>query len=529
MPKETEKKGAELKAGIFIILTLALLIFSILWLRYFAVTPAMSVCARFSDPGPVSSGLPVYYQGVNIGEISKVGFSENYRYTMIYIDIYEKDLKLPQNVYAQVRQEGITGQKYISINYPQRPADVCLVDGSCIEGRTPFGIEDLQDFFERQVKSGRLDRIITNLEQTMKNANAMSVTLQTLLQANKGEINNFFKQGSKAATDISEIAENVNSFVGDPQLKGDIRDTLAAISEAAQGVETLMGDPEIKSNIKETATNISQFTRSLNELLADADIQQGIKSTFGGIGRLLGKAETAIEGFDIGGAAGLGAGLGLVDTISNVNSLLESMDSFVTNLNCYTGDIYSDVKQTGLIPNTSAAFYEATRTFGRAQDVFGKTEQVISRFGEAEIDSDTRGLIIRTIMNTNQAIESHNQAAKQVDCLAEGTSELLSKRFLLLRLLFGKPGAALEECEQLEQYLDGEDQDKIVRPCPVKAVPASPVPCVPTQKPVVKPVPNQEKKPSTPDPVKEQPCPTSEEQLRPSRPCPNLRKPIGES
>ncbi|OGI01776.1 MAG: hypothetical protein A2104_09560 [Candidatus Melainabacteria bacterium GWF2_32_7] len=502
MPKEEEKKGAKFKAGIFIIVTLALLIFSILWLRYFAVRPVMTVCARFTDPGPISTGLPIYYQGVNIGEISKIGFSEDYRYTIVCMDIYKENIKLPKNVYAQVRQEGITGQKYISIMYPKNPTSPCLADGDCIEGRSPFGIEDLQAFFEKQVESGRLDRIFINLEQTLANANQtskrldrMSITVNNLLQANKEEINDFFKHGSQAASDISDISGTISNFIGDQELEGNLRGTVASISEAARSFEELMADPQVRGNVRQVATNINEITRNVNDILADTEIRQGIRSTFGGIARLLGTADAAIEGFEAGGAAPIGLGI----TINNLNALLKDMGELISNINCYTGDIYSDVKQTGLIPNASAALYEATRTFGRAQNVFGRTEEVLGRLGETEFDRDTTGLIINTIQNTNQAVQSHNQAAKQVDCLAEGVSEMLSKRFLLLRLLFGKPGAALEECEELEQYLDDKNKEKTKQPCPVQVAPISPKPCPTGQ--IIQPIsPRSEMKQQVPEP-----------------------------
>lgn len=462
MPKASEKRKAELKAGVFIIAILALLVFSVLWLRYFAVKPEMTIIARFSDPGPVNTGLPVYYQGVNVGRVAKIEFSEDYKYTLIYIEVYQENLKVPANVYAEVRTEGITGQKYIAIIYPPEPAPMCLTDGACIVGKSPFGLTELQAFLERQVRSGRMERIFADLEstlasasQTSKRLDRMSNTLNTLLQANKGEINNFFKRGSEAATDISEIAENINDFVGDPSARGDLRSAVSAASEAAQSIRSLIGDPEITS---------------------------GIKNAIKGIGGIIGNIENATSNLDFG--TGTTSGLG--GTINSLNSLLQSMDNFVNNLNCYTGNIYKDIEETNLIPNASGVLSDARETLNRAGSVLDKAGSAIDKVDET--DGNTMGLIINTIQNANQAAQNHNKAVKQVDCLAEGVGKMLSKRFLLLKLLFGKPGAELEQCKDLNEYINGDKQaGQQIGPCPVSPTqtpPSQPVKPCPVQTPI---------------------------------------------
>ena len=117
MAAKHDKQSAEFKSGLFIIISLALLIFSILWLRYFAITPDKHIVARFRDPGPVERGMPVYYQGVNVGKVPKIEFSKNFKYTYVYLDIYKK-LELPANITAMVKTEGLAGQKYVNISYP---------------------------------------------------------------------------------------------------------------------------------------------------------------------------------------------------------------------------------------------------------------------------------------------------------------------------------------------------------------------------------------------------------------------------
>ena len=71
MPKQSEILAAEFNAGIFIIITIIMFIFVILWLRYFAVRPYMTVIASFRKTGPITTGTQVYYKGVNVGRVGK--------------------------------------------------------------------------------------------------------------------------------------------------------------------------------------------------------------------------------------------------------------------------------------------------------------------------------------------------------------------------------------------------------------------------------------------------------------------------
>lgn len=379
MPKEVEKRSAEYKAGIFILVSIVLLIFSIFWLRYFIIQPTMTVIAKFRNPGPVSTGLPVYYQGVNIGRVSDVRFSEDFKHTFMYLDFHYKGLKLPENVIAKVELQGITGQKYIDINYPDNPSSEILSNNDIIAGKSPFGFTEIQEFLERQVKSGKLDRIFDQIDstlgttrQTSLKVEKMVTTMGFLLEKNKNNIDSFLKQGSNAAENISHLTGNIDDIVSDPQIKSDLKSAISSTKDVTQNVNEFIGDKELKTNIKSTVTSINQAAKTAE----DAFLKTG--STINQAGELIGKTGQVITGVEAGG-----------------------------------GNI---------------------------------------------ID-----LITTTLKNTNEA-------AVRFSCLNCGLSKMLSKRFVLLRLIFGKPGAALEQCVNPKNCKETppELKNKIIQPCPAQ-------------------------------------------------------------
>ncbi len=236
--------SAEFNAGIFIIISLALLLFSILWLRHFAFYPEMSVIARFKDPGPVDSGMLVYYQGVNVGKVSEVGFSEDYKYTYVYIDIFNKDLKLPANITAEIKIQGIAGQKFVCLSFPENPSVELLASGDIIEGEVPFGIEDLQAFLKKQIESGNLQKMFEEIDKAITNANNTTLKMgETSEQINRlftkhdEEINGIILSTTGATEEFNQAMANVNSIVKSREFQENIKDTVKNANQLLQNTE----------------------------------------------------------------------------------------------------------------------------------------------------------------------------------------------------------------------------------------------------------------------------------------------------
>jgi len=237
--------NAEFNAGIFILVSLVLFLFSIFWLRHFAFSPEMTVIGRFKDPGPVESGMLVYYQGVNVGKVSKLGFSDDYKYTYVYMDVYNKDLRLPDNVTAAIKIQGIAGQKYICISYPENPSGDLLAEGDIIEGETPFGIDELQAFLKKEIESGNIQKMFRNMEQAIANANETTIKmgetserLNTLFAKYDIDIGGIIKSTSGATDEFNRAMANINNIVKSEEFQEDIKNTAKNASQLLEKTET---------------------------------------------------------------------------------------------------------------------------------------------------------------------------------------------------------------------------------------------------------------------------------------------------
>jgi len=373
MPKETEKRSAEYKAGLFIIISLVLLIFSILWLRYFAIRPYMTITAKFKDPGPIAKGLQVYYQGVNVGKVSKINFSKDFKYTLVYISIYRKDLKLPANITARIDSQGITGQKFININYPDHPVSKLISDGSFISGEVPFSLSDLQEIFGEQVKNGRLQKMIADFDKSFELQERLSVKLtklatnaNNLIEDNRAEISELIDAAAATALNLNKIFTNVNNIVGDSDIKQGIKSTVKTANNTAGILKDILKSDEFNNSM----SNINKITQNISEITADNELKGNLKSTL----KMLGEASNAFTSFKSNGLSGKAPVTGGCSPLKSGSNIID--------------------------------------------------------------------LAVDTLYNTNQA-------AKSVNCLSQGMSDIFNKRFALIRLMFGKPGSSLEECKKI--------------------------------------------------------------------------------
>jgi len=343
MQQKSAKKNYLFKAGLYIILTLGLLIFSILWLRFFSLTPDKTITAKFSESGPITKGIPVFYHGVNIGKVDKVDFSDDFRYTMIKLLIYRK-MTLPDNVYAEIKTEGLTGQKYIEILYPEKPSGEILKDGDVIEGRlTAFN--EIIKAVSQAVKDGQIEKVFGTFKKTAVNASEASKktvhllnVVENILISNRGDIRTFVSEAASGAGNINVASASIRSITTSTELQENIRSTA--------------------SYIPQSSTKLNTITANISKIAVDID-------------RVTGNPEFQED---------------LLKTVNSAGNITQRLD---------TGDLNCSIKK-----------------------ILEDTDKIINRY----------------------------------DCIGESFSEMMGERYLLMRLMFGKPGESFEKCTNLKCF-----------------------------------------------------------------------------
>lgn len=370
MKNSSQQKQYKFKAGIFVIASLTLLIFCVLWIRHFALAPKMKITAVFQNPGPMQKGVQAYFKGINIGSVTDLDYSKDFQNSLIHITIYNKDVDIPDNSYARIKMEGITGQKYVDIIPKKIPSKTMLSDNQQIQGVSGVGFSQITDFLVDEIKSGRMESIMANSDELLKNTNL--VGRKIIQYSNRSNI---------SEQDIDDIIINSSKFVKNLQ---NMTDDISS---------------EFGANIDETSNNMAIISTKLKDFLS---------------------------GSPTGAAAGIDQ--------ASINELITDSDTLVKNWNCITCDLYKDIKKAQLIENISYAFCKMGLTFDEA-------DKLLTSLECDGIDKNMKQLIMETLYNTNKT-------AKKISCMSDGVSDMLNKRFILLRLMFGKPGINLQKCKQ---------------------------------------------------------------------------------
>ncbi|MEA3280451.1 MAG: MlaD family protein, partial [Thermodesulfobacteriota bacterium] len=102
--------------GLFVIVGFSLVIVAVIWLgmsHYFEKGNYYIACFDESVQG-LDKDSPVKYMGVCIGRVDSIGVAPDAKLIQVVLKI-ETDLKLDNNVVAQLKSVGITGIMYVEI------------------------------------------------------------------------------------------------------------------------------------------------------------------------------------------------------------------------------------------------------------------------------------------------------------------------------------------------------------------------------------------------------------------------------
>ncbi len=310
--------------------------------------PKKIIYISFENPGPLTERMNVYYKGIQVGKITEMKFSDDYRYAVLKAEISKKDFNPPENIYAEIKiqgeariwAQGVDLTKYVELVYPLNPSERRLKNEDTIEGRIG-NIEEIEKFLKKNISQEELESSADNVRQIMKNA-------------------------EKAAQNLAKITENLNDFLDKNRKKLD----------------------DIVANINTTTENTSKITHTLEEFAGISADEPGLRSS-----------------------------------LRDLAGITKNLNEITLNIGEYT----EDARFRDEIMATPG---EIRRFICTADRFLRSTDATISNLEQ------------KVCITMNDA----DRIMNRYDCIGAGLSDLLSERFLILKLLFGKPGDAFEAC-----------------------------------------------------------------------------------
>ena len=298
--KRLKNSVYSLSVGLFITIGTIILVGGVLWLRDFSFHPTYSFTVAFDNPGRVIVGYPVFFRGVQVGRVTDIGFSSNFKQARIKIGITQNPLPLSQNVTVAVREEGFTGQRYMEITPPTGPpSQTVLANGALIQGQQSPGWEQLQVLLASMNHNQRLEKTLDSLQIAMQDLRAASYSLTVFSQQGGQFLGNTQQPIQSTLSDIRTAAHGVSQVTGtlgsfSQDARTQLQETLPRMSNALDRLgHNTDGAPAALDAVRQAAQGVGQTVGTVNNQLIQSNLIPNLSNSVTGISNGLGLSPSA--------------------------------------------------------------------------------------------------------------------------------------------------------------------------------------------------------------------------------------------
>lgn len=241
--------NAETKLGIFTVLGLLVLGFSLYFLGGFSVTKTYDLNVRFADVSGLPVKAPVKLSGVEVGKVKKIKIEGE---DVIVVTAINEGVPIFKGAQFSVVMTGIIGSKYLKI--VQGASDgVAYKAGDYVQGKdevpmdvmineTMASIKSLADSVNNQGQFGE------KLNQTMIEVRQLSANLNQLVAAMKPYLSSSVQNLDSATARLDELLAGIEQGEGvigglmkDEQMKEDVKESVTSLKETMSEVKTFVG------------------------------------------------------------------------------------------------------------------------------------------------------------------------------------------------------------------------------------------------------------------------------------------------
>lgn len=291
----------------------------------------------FSDVQGLKRGAPVRMGGINVGTVEGVGYGDNAKDTVIYvqISIVEREAaRIRTDTVASIAGKGLLGDKMLelSVGDPKKPV---LPPGSVIKNEEPRDFTEMLDSLSRV--STKVERVVTNLESTSKEL--ASDEFHEDVRGITHSLSNILKT-------IDEGDGYAKRLLADPKeaerlsrVVGNLEQTSAELSRAARGVGTILERVQTGPGLAHDLVYKDEASRTLAQLGGAAD---EFSTTLRGIREGNGLAKSMLYGDE-----------GSSQLMGNLNQVTQDVSQIVADIKAGKGtlgallvdpSVYEDVK-----------------------------------------------------------------------------------------------------------------------------------------------------------------------------------------
>lgn len=279
----------EFKVGIFIIASIALLIYVILWLHKFDMASYLHISARFEDVGTLSAGSNVLYRGVKAGTIDDIDISEDNMYAIVKMDITNKNVKIHEGSIAYIISKGVTGTQALTITPPKDYKNHCLLkNGDIIEGKESITLDTIQKILTNLSEEMTIEDFIKDTHKLIVNTNDLTEKMDQLItnsehllsKENGDDLNSFLDAAYDLSKSLKVTSNKLNTILNDKEVSKDIKESLSATNSAMKQLNKVVEKAELlMDESRETVADVNETVDNIDETINDASIHGSIRES----------------------------------------------------------------------------------------------------------------------------------------------------------------------------------------------------------------------------------------------------------
>ena len=270
------------RVGILVLLAVAVLAGVFLFLKGYTFSRnKYSVRVTFDNALGIMPGAEVRMAGVTIGQVSSVTLNDDQR-AKVVLDINRK-YRIPEGSQFALQSGILISQQLIEV-IPNRESSRFMSDGATVEGVIPARLEDMmpkaQEVLENLADATASlkemmgdERLNAGIAQSVANIacatgelNAIMASAGQTVVRSQEDIDAIMSSLRSAGQSVRGMTAELESFVAEGVMQGDLRDTTASARRSAEtlervvsslersalGVESLMTDPKFHEDIRQT-------------------------------------------------------------------------------------------------------------------------------------------------------------------------------------------------------------------------------------------------------------------------------------
>jgi len=449
------KTSSSLKVGILTVVALAILIFTVLWIKGRTLSAGERIEVVFHDVNGIRPGSGVQMMGLRIGQIEEITPVINGKdsYVKVKFVITENDVEIPTASTISIQQSGLIGEQFLEVMPPKakttyvetskpttsikdgnlifmeidnelkavgkiEKAEVLPLSTAPIEYRARFKTKNalkldfIIDMPGLILEPSNLDAKFVNNQIIFFKRNGEEITIPktgspyTVIEPMR--ISDFLELQYKSAQGLAETNEKITQILSDEfiyQIKNSVENINKLTAKATGTMDK--ADMLLDSSKDELTTILSQsnslirklsvLSDNINDIASNKELQQNLSTTVASVGKLSNNLNTIIEDKNT------------KEIMSNLNLISKNLADISVYVNEFTDDenVKKDLKST--LSGLNRAIGEINKSLVKTNSMCESDKLSVS-----SALSDT----VVTARNLRQF------------------SEKLNKRFLLFRLMF---------------------------------------------------------------------------------------------